>query len=148
MREVLAFHANEVADMLNSTIDSVNNALKRARASLQRRFPAAGERQPPPVPKSSAEQALVAKFVRAYQAADIDGLVGLLTADVLVSMPPILLEYEGPDAVARFFAPMFRAGRIHDLVPTPANGQPAFGTSRRAPKGPDRGRANRSRPCR
>ena len=89
LREVLGYHANEVADMLDSTVESVNSALKRARASLQRRLPPTGEREPPPAPDSPAEQALVAKFVRAYESGDVDALVALLTADVAVSMPPI-----------------------------------------------------------
>ena len=81
-----------------------------------------------------AEQALVANFVRAYEAGDVDALVALLTADVCVSMPPIPLEYQGRDAVARFCASIMRR-RTHDLVPTRANGQPAFGAYLRAPTG-------------
>ena len=134
LREVLGYHANEVADMLDSTVDSVNSALKRARASLQRRLPPIGEREPPPAPDSPAEQALVANFVRAYESGDVDGLVALLTADVCVSMPPIPLEYQGRDVVARFCASIMRR-RKHDLVPTRANGQPAFGAYLRAPTG-------------
>jgi RNA polymerase sigma-70 factor (ECF subfamily) len=134
LREVLGYHANEVADMLDSTVESVNSALKRARASLQRRLPAIGEREPPPAPDSPAEQALVANFVRAYESGDVDALVALLTADVCVSMPPIPLEYEGRDVVARFCASIMRR-RTHDLVPTRANGQPAFGAYLRAPSG-------------
>src|SRR5436305_10429785 len=102
LRGVLGYHANEVADMLDSTVESVNSALKRARASLQRRLPPIDEHEPPPAPDSPAEQALVAKFVRAYQSGDVDALVTLLTADVRVSMPPIPLEYHGRDVVARF----------------------------------------------
>ena len=113
LREVLGYHANEVADMLDSTVESVNSALKRARASLQRRLAPIGDREPPPAPDSPAEQALVAKFVRAYESGDVDALVALLTADVYVSMPPIPLEYHGRDAVARFSASVFRAGRTY-----------------------------------
>ena len=127
LREVLGYHANEVADMLDSTVESVNIALKRARASLQRRLPPVGEREPAPAPDSPAEQALVAKFVRAYESGDVDALVALLTADVSVSMPPVPLEYQGCDVVARFYASVFRPGRTYDLVPTRANGQLAFG---------------------
>jgi RNA polymerase sigma-70 factor (TIGR02960 family) len=127
LREVLGYHANEVADMLDSTVESVTSALKRARASLQRRLPPTGEREPPPAPDSPAEQALAAKFVRAYESGDVDALVALLTADVGVSMPPIPLEYHGRDVVARFYASVLRQGRTCDLVPTRANGQPAFG---------------------
>jgi RNA polymerase sigma-70 factor (ECF subfamily) len=75
----------------------------------------------------------VAKFVRAYESANIDALVALLTADVGASMPPIPLEYHGRDAVARFYASLFRPGRRYDLVPTRANGQPAFGFYLRGP---------------
>jgi RNA polymerase sigma-70 factor (ECF subfamily) len=135
LREVLGYHANEVADMLDSTVESVNSALKRARGSLQRRLSPTGERELPPAPDSPAEQALVARFVRAYQSGDVDALVALLTADVLVSMPPIPLEYRGRDVVGRFLASLIRQGRIYDLVPTRANGQLAFGAYLRAPAG-------------
>jgi RNA polymerase sigma-70 factor (ECF subfamily) len=77
----------------------------------------------------------VAKFVRAYESADLDALVALLTDDVFVSMPPMPFEYEGRDAVARFCASIFRSGRRFELVPTRANGQPAFGAYLRAPTG-------------
>src|ERR1700752_5533813 len=107
LRDVLGFQANEVADMLDSTVESVNSALKRARASLQRRLPAPGEDGPAPAPGSPAEQELVAKFVRAYQSGDVGALVTLLTADVSVSMPPIPLEYQGRDGGARFYSTMF-----------------------------------------
>src|SRR5439155_22518591 len=104
LRDVLGYHADEVAAMLDSTVESVTSALKRAPATLARRLPPAGERPPPPTPGSPAEQALADRLVRAYQSGDVDGLVALLTDDVLLSMPPIPLEYHGLDAVARFFA--------------------------------------------
>ncbi len=135
LRDVLGFHANEVADMLDSTVDSVNSALKRARASLQRRLSPTDGREPPPAADSPSEQALVAKFVSAYQSADLDALVALLTDDVFISMPPMPLEYEGRDVVARFCASIFRSGRRFDLVRTRANGQPAFGAYLCAPTG-------------
>lgn len=135
LRDVLGFPAVEVADMLDSTVDSVKSALKRARAGLRsRRLPGAGS-EPAPVPGSPSEDAVVAKFVRAYESADLDGLIALLTDDVFMSMPPMPFEYEGPDAVARFCAAVFGARRRFDLVPTRANGQPAFGAYVRAPDG-------------
>ncbi|HEY6760228.1 MAG TPA: sigma-70 family RNA polymerase sigma factor [Baekduia sp.] len=130
LRDVLGFHASEVAEMLDTTVDSANSALKRARASLDRRRPAV----PPPAPGSPAEEAIVARFVTAYEAADLDALVALLTDDVFMSMPPMPFEYEGRDVVARFIASLFGA-RTFDLVPTRANGQPAFGAYLRAPNG-------------
>jgi RNA polymerase sigma-70 factor (ECF subfamily) len=135
LRDVLGFHANEVADMLDSTVDSVKSTLKRARASLQRRLPPTGKREPPPAPDSPDELALVAKFVRAYESSDLDALVALLTDDVFISMPPMPFEYEGRDVAARFCASIFGSGRRFDLVPTRANGQPAFGAYLRAPSG-------------
>jgi RNA polymerase sigma-70 factor (TIGR02960 family) len=120
LRDVLGFHASEVADMLDATVDSVNSALKRGRAGLERR-----RRDDPP--GLAAEDAIVAKFVSAYQAADLDALLALLTDDVFISMPPMPLEYEGREAAARFFGSIFGAGRRFQLVPARSNGQPAFG---------------------
>jgi RNA polymerase sigma-70 factor (TIGR02960 family) len=135
LRDVLGFHANEVADMLDSTVESVNSALKRARASLQRRRPPLADRERPPASDSPAKEALVAKFVSAYESADLDALVALLTDDVFMSMPPMPLEYEGRVVVARFCASIFGSGRRFDLAPTRANGQPAFGAYLRASTG-------------
>jgi RNA polymerase sigma-70 factor (TIGR02960 family) len=134
LRDVLGFRAGEVADMLDSTLESVTSALKRARAGLQRRQPA-HDHEPPPAPDSPAENAIVARFVNAYASADLDALVALLTDDVFMSMPPMPLEYQGRDLVGRFCAGIFGSGRGYDLVPARANGQPAFGAYLRAPTG-------------
>ncbi len=134
LRDVLGFHAGEVADMLDTTVESVNSALKRARAGVHRR-PATVDREPPPAFESPAEDAIVAKFVSAWESADLDALVALLTDDVFISMPPMPFEYEGRDLVGRFCASIFGAGRRFDLVPTRANGQPAFGVYLRSPTG-------------
>ncbi len=135
LRDVLGFHASEVAGMLDSTVESVNSALKRARATLQRQQPPAAGREPPPAAGSPAEDAIVAKFVRAWESADLGALVALLTDDVFIAMPPMPFGYEGRDVVARFCASLFGAGRRFDLVPTRANRQPAFGAYLRAPDG-------------
>jgi RNA polymerase sigma-70 factor (TIGR02960 family) len=131
LREVLGYHATEVADMLGSTVESVTSALKRARASLHERLPAR-EDDVPPAPDSPAERAVVAKFVRAFESGDVDALIGLLTADVNLSMPPLPFEYHGRDVVAHFYTTMFGSGRRYRLVPTRSNGQPAFATYLRA----------------
>ena len=120
--------------MLDSTIDSVNSLLKRARAGLQRQL-AGVDRQRAPAPDSPTERATVAEFVRAYESGDLDALVALLTDDVFLSMPPLPLEYEGIDVVTRFYGRMIGSGRTFDLVPTRANGQPAFGAYLRGPSG-------------
>ncbi|MFF3660330.1 sigma-70 family RNA polymerase sigma factor [Streptomyces olivochromogenes] len=139
LRDVLGFHAAEVADMLDSSIESVKSALKRARAGLQHRRPTTDGREPPPASDSPSEDALVANFVRAWESADLDALVALLTDDVFMSMPPMPFEYEGRDVVARFCAGIFRADRRFDLIPTRANGQPAFGAYLRSPNGTSHG---------
>jgi RNA polymerase sigma-70 factor (TIGR02960 family) len=119
LRDVLGFRASEVAGMLDTTVDSVNSALKRARRGLEQR---------PSAPPSPAEDELVARFVSAYETADLDAVVAMLTDDVFVSMPPMPFEYEGRDAVAGFCARILAPGRSFRLVPARANGQPAFGT--------------------
>ncbi len=134
LRDVLGLHANEVADLLDSTVDSVNSALKRGRASLQRRRPRAGVHDPP-ASGSASEAAIVARFVQAYEAADLDAVVALLTDDVFVSMPPMPFEYQGQAAVARFCGSIFGSGRRFDLVATRGNGQPAFGAYLRGDNG-------------
>ncbi|MFG1943360.1 RNA polymerase subunit sigma-70 [Nonomuraea sp. NPDC048826] len=140
LRDVMGFHAREVADMLDSTVASVNSALKRARTGLRRRQPTtADQRLLPPAVGSPAEDALVAMFVRAWESADLDALVALLTDDILVSMPPMPFEYEGRDVVARFCARLFGADHRFDLVPARANSQPAFGAYLRASKGVSHG---------
>lgn len=128
LREVLGYRAAEVAAMLNGTVESVNSALKRARATLDSRRPTGDV---PPAPHSAAERALVERFVHAYQSGDVDALVGLLTADVRLTMPPVPLEYHGRQAVELFYRSVFRHRR-YALVATRANGQPAFGAYLRA----------------
>jgi RNA polymerase sigma-70 factor (TIGR02960 family) len=135
LRDVLGFHASEVAGMLEVTLESANSALKRARAGLQRRQQSAVGRLPPPAAGSPAEDAIVARFARAWESADLDALVALLTDDVFIAMPPVPFGYEGRDAVTRYCASLFAAGRKSDLVPVRANGQPAFGAYLRGPAG-------------
>jgi RNA polymerase sigma-70 factor (ECF subfamily) len=135
LRDVLGFHAGEVAGMLDTTVESVNSALKRARAGLERRREPDAGREAAPAPGSPSEDAIVARFVSAYESADLDAVIALLTYDVFMSMPPMPFEYQGKDVVARFRAGLFGAGRRFDLVPTRANGQPAFGAYLRGPAG-------------
>ena len=132
LRDVLGFRASEVAEMLDATVDSVNSALKRARARLR---PLRGGADATPPPSSPPENELVARFVSADQAGDLDGLVELFTDDVFFSMPPLPQEYQGRDAVAEFFSLLFDVGRVYRTVATRANGQPAFGLYARAADG-------------
>ena len=137
LRDVLGFTAKETAEMLGSTVESVTSALKRARAGLdRRRLP---DHEAPPPPHSPSEQQLLAGFVTAWEAADVEAVVALLTDDVFISMPPMPFEYDGRAAVGDFCARIFGAGRRFELLPTRANGQPAFGVYLRAPDGTSQG---------
>jgi RNA polymerase sigma-70 factor (TIGR02960 family) len=125
LRDVLGYRAAEVAELLDSSEESVTSALKRARATLG---PKGSEPRPPaPRPGSPAERDLVERLTRAYETNDLDGVVALLSEDVRLTMPPLPLEYCGRELAARFFAVVaFRPGRHFRLVPTRANGQPAL----------------------
>jgi RNA polymerase sigma-70 factor (ECF subfamily) len=124
LRDVLGFATSEVATMLDSTLDAVNSALKRARSGLRQRRTRGTQ---PPMPVSATESGVVEAFVRAYQASDVDAVVALLTDDVFISMPPMPFEYDGIEAAVGICHSIL-AGRTFELVPTRANGQPAFGT--------------------
>jgi RNA polymerase sigma-70 factor (TIGR02960 family) len=136
LRDLLGYRASEAAGILDCTEESVTSALKRARAALQYQRAQAANRTPPP-PGSAQEQSLVQRFTRAYEAGDVDELVALLTEDAWLVMPPVPLRYQGRELAARFWtATAFRPGRSARLVPTRANGQPAFGLYIRDPHAP------------
>lgn len=128
LRDVLGFHAAEVAVMLESSQESVKGALKRARATMRRRLPSTG-RSEAPLPHSRRERELAQRFSDAFEADDVEGIVALLTADAWLTMPPSTLEYQGPGAIHAFLSQVarWRAGSRYRLVPTRANTQPAFG---------------------
>jgi RNA polymerase sigma-70 factor (TIGR02960 family) len=135
LRDVLGFHADEVAEMLESTVESVTSALKRARATLAQRLEGSSDRRPP-LPRSVEEAELLDRLTRAYDIGDVDALVALLTNDVVVAMPPLPLEYHGLELALRFHHDVvFRDGRTYRLVPTRANREPAFGAYVRDPNG-------------
>jgi len=115
------------------------SALKRARASLEQKLPSGGHSQPVPAANSPTEDAIVGRFVAAYESADLGSLVKLLTDDVFISMPPLPFEYEGLEPVSLLFASIFGSGRKFDLVSTRANGQPALGAYVRGPDGTSHG---------
>jgi RNA polymerase sigma-70 factor (ECF subfamily) len=128
LRDVLGYRAAEVASMLDTTEISVNSALQRARATLDAQTPPVRERAP--LPRSPAERELVGRFADAFENSRIEQIVALLTDDAWVAMPPEPFEYQGPAAIAEFFSHAFNArprDRTDRLVPTRANGQPAFG---------------------
>ena len=141
LRDVLGYRAGEVAKMLDATQESVQSALKRGRATVDNHLAdssstgstgssssGTGSRRPARQPDTAAEHRLVARLTDALERADLDALIELLVTDVRVSMPPAMLEYRGIESAQRFFAAAtFRPGRTYRVVPTRANGQPAFG---------------------
>ena len=127
LRDVLGFRAAEVAEMLETSEPSVNNLLRRARAAFESRLPATG-RERAALPSSKRQQDVVSRLADAFEAGDIDGVLALLTDDAWLTMPPEPYEYQGRAAIGAFLN--FRAvarGVPLRLVPTRANGQPAFG---------------------
>ena len=128
LRDALGFRSPEVADLLDSTEASVNSALQRARATMTALLPAA-DRERAPLPRSARERELAQRFAVAFADDDVDGVVALLTDDAWFSMPPANLEYQGAAAIAGFLtlSARYRGSRGTRLIPTRANGQPAFG---------------------
>ena len=128
LRDVLGFHTAEVAAILDSSQAAVKGALQRARATLDERRPAL-DHQRTPLPRSTRERELTRRFADAFQADDIDGLIGLLTDDAWLTMPPAPHQYQGKAAIASFLrtSATWRGGRRFRLLPTRANTQPAFG---------------------
>jgi len=124
LRDVLGFRSAEVADMLDTSQVSVNSALQRARGVMNGLSPDAA-----PLPRSAVERDLAERFAAAYTSDDVAGVVALLTDDAWLTMPPSEFEYQGRAAVAGFLtvSARWRAGARFRLVPTRANGQPAFG---------------------
>jgi RNA polymerase sigma-70 factor (TIGR02960 family) len=127
LRDALGFRAGEVAEMLETSEPAVNSLLRRARAAFETRLPAAG-RERAPLPNSKRERDVVGRLADALEAGDIDGVVALLTDDAWMAMPPEPHEYQGPSAIGAFLRhrEAWRGGPLR-LVPTRANGQPAFG---------------------
>ena len=120
-RDVLGWTAPEVADLLDSTVASVNSALQRARATIDAHLPQAALAEP-----SADERELLNRYVGVFEQDDIDGLIALLHEDAVLRMPP-QPSLVGSSAIAGFFAYRVVDGdltRIR-LTPTSANGRPA-----------------------
>jgi RNA polymerase sigma-70 factor (ECF subfamily) len=127
LRDVLGFRAGEVAEILDTSEPTVNSALQRARSALRDRL--SPQRESAPAPGSPLERQLAAAFADAFEQGDIDSVVSLLTDDAWVTMPPEPLEYQGRETISHFLhhvASRRSAGGRTILVPTHANGQPAF----------------------
>jgi RNA polymerase sigma-70 factor (TIGR02960 family) len=136
LRDVLGYPAAEAAGILDTTETSVNSALQRARATLGAHATTAGH-DPAPPPGSARERAIIDRFVDAFEAADTARLVDLLTDDAWMTMPPEPLEYQGHAAIAEFYlSRTWWGAQPIRMVPTRANGQPAFGYYLQDPHAP------------
>lgn len=132
LREVLRWQASEVAELLETTVASVNSALQRARATLAAHEPTATD---PYQPLDADQQALLTRYVDAFERYDLDALVAVLHEDAVQSMPPYDLWLQGPAEIRSWLAGPGAGCRGSRLLPTVANGCPAFGQYRPSPDG-------------
>jgi RNA polymerase sigma-70 factor, ECF subfamily len=140
LREVLGFSAAEVADMLDTTVQSVNSALQRARKAVDERLPAESQQATLRALGDKQIEELVETYMRAWEAGDVETIVAMLSEDVTLAMPPMPTWFRGREGVTGFltqiaFADQERRRQLVSfageqrrvrLVPTRANGQPAF----------------------
>lgn len=130
LAEVLGWPASEIASALETSVPAVNSALQRARARLAEAAPP----EPGPAGLTAAQETLLARYVDAFERYDVEALATLLREDATLSMPPYTLWLRGPAAIQRWFLGRGLGCRGSRLVPTAANGLPAFGQYR--PGGP------------
>jgi RNA polymerase sigma-70 factor, ECF subfamily len=131
--EVLRWKASEVAELLDTTVASVNSALQRARATLEAANVSAAD-TPESVEREDAE--LLARYVAAFEAYDMEALATVIREDATQSMPPYELWLSGREDMFRFWLGPGASCRGSQLIPTTAaNGSPAFGHYRPSPSG-------------
>jgi RNA polymerase sigma-70 factor, ECF subfamily len=131
--EVLRWKASEVAELLETTVPSVNSALQRARATLAANDLSASD---PAAHLDEADRELLARYVAAFEAYDIDALTAVIRADATQSMPPIDLWLSGrEDIFAWWFGPGIGCAGSRVIPAIGANGSPAFGQYKPNPDG-------------
>jgi len=131
LREVLRWQATEVAELLDSSVASVNSALQRARATLAER-----ELEDTDVRTDDAEQQeLLARYVEAFERYDIESLVALLREDAVMTMPPFNFWLRGPEEMGKFFVGPGHECEGSRLIATAANGAYAYGSYKPDPNG-------------
>jgi RNA polymerase sigma-70 factor (ECF subfamily) len=133
LRDVLAWRAEEVAALLETSVAAVNSALQRARVTLRAALPEGARR-----PLDAEDRRVLARFLDAWHRHDVSGLAMLLRDDVELRMPPVELAFHGRDAVLGFFTTVPAGGAFEQirLVITAANGQPAVAAFEAGPDGP------------
>jgi RNA polymerase sigma-70 factor, ECF subfamily len=126
LREALKWPAADVADLLGTTTAAVNSSLQRARAQISAAAPA---EDAVAAPATARQRELLRRYVAAFEAYDVTALVDLFTSDAVWEMPPFTGWYQTPGDIGRLIATQCPAKTPGDLrlIPTEANGQPAFG---------------------
>ena len=132
LREVLRWQASEVAELLDTSVQSVNSALQRARASLERVQPLDADGFEP---SDARQRELLGRYVDAFERYDMDALVALLHEDATWSMPPYALWLQTHDDVQAWCLGPGIGCKGSRLIPTVANGLPAFGQYKPGPDG-------------
>jgi len=122
--DVLGWAAAEAATLLGGSTASINSALQRARETLAKRYP--DGRPPVLLRPDPGQQELIGRYLKAWEGHDLDGFVALLKEDATAVMPPWQEWYAGREAIRSFFAMAWKTCGGLRLVPTAANGQPAF----------------------
>ncbi|MFF7336122.1 sigma-70 family RNA polymerase sigma factor [Streptomyces sp. NPDC008163] len=133
LREVLAWKAAEVAELLGTSVASVNSALQRARATLTDREPVTADAADP---LDAAQKALLERYVAAFEGYDMKALTALLHEDAVMTMPPFDLWLRGHDDITGFMTSLGAACAGSRLLATSANGTPAFAQYKPDPEGP------------
>ncbi|KAA1424713.1 sigma-70 family RNA polymerase sigma factor [Mumia zhuanghuii] len=132
LREVLRWKAAEVADLLDTSVASVNSALQRARSTLSNVQSESGDAYDP---LDAAQQELLEKYVAAFEAYDIDTFVTLLREDATQSMPPYEMWIQGRDDIRTWMLGPGQHCRGSRMVPMIVNGAPGLAQWRAAPEG-------------
>jgi RNA polymerase sigma-70 factor, ECF subfamily len=127
LREVLGYSAAEVADLLDTTVASVNSAMQRARAAVDERLPDPSQQETLRALGDDEIAALVDRYVEAWENNDVDAVVTLLTEDAAIAMPPLASWFGPRDVMAEFLAEFPLSGTWRwKVVRTTANAQPAL----------------------
>lgn len=136
LRDALGWRAQDVAEVLETSVAAVQSSLQRARARLRRTFPT-GRPETLPEP-DDGQRALLERYVRAWEQGDLAAFIALLREDAILTMPPMLEWYRGRGAIESFFRWAWGPEGLGPfrLLPTGANRQPAFGLYGRDPTGP------------
>ncbi|MFF2780793.1 sigma-70 family RNA polymerase sigma factor [Streptomyces sp. NPDC058052] len=132
LREVLAWRASEVAELLDTSVASVNSALQRARATIAEQAPAESDAANP---LDEEQQALLERYVAAFEGYDMKALTALLHEDATMTMPPFDLWLQGHENIVGWMLGVGDVCRGSKLVPTVANGSPAFAHYHPDPEG-------------